>query len=88
MPRRTPGAARFNFSTMHSNFFPSRRTRPVEHKLPDVAERPASDIPCNADALSDQAAFKVLLKRNMRPATPPADLLDRIRTRIEEIKRD
>ena len=73
---------------MHSNSSPSRRTRPTEPKLPEVAERPATDTPCKADALSDQAAFKVFLKRNMRPATPPADLLDRIRTRIEEIKRD
>ena len=73
---------------MHSNHFPSRRNRPPQSKLPEVAERPAPDAAANAESLSDQAAFKVFLKRNMRPATPPADLLDRIRTRIEEIKRD
>ena len=73
---------------MHSNSSRYTRNRSGEHKLPEVAERPTPDPARTGEPLSDQAAFKVLLKRNMRPATPPADLLDRIRTRIEEIKRD
>ena len=73
---------------MHSNSFHSHRNRSTDRKLPEVAERPATDPPFCQDDLSEEAAFKVFLKRNMRPANPPADLLARIRTRIEEIKRD
>lgn len=52
--------------------------------MPEVADTPTG--PCDSDSLGDVAAFKVLLKRNLRHQAPPADLIGKIRGRIEEIK--
>ena len=58
--------------------------------LPEVAE-PAcptsTDEHLQATAhLSDEAAFKVLLKRNLRPQSPPPELLGDIRARIDALR--
>ena len=53
--------------------------------LPEVAEPECSTPDEHAQAtalLTDEAAFKVLLKRNLRPLSPPPGLLSDIRARI------
>ena len=54
------------------------------NQLPEVAEHPQA--PQDAAGLADLAAFKVLLKRNLRHEAPPADLLGDIRARIAKIR--
>ncbi|WP_420459872.1 hypothetical protein [Neolewinella sp.] len=75
--------------------FPSHPSRNgAQHRpgrpLPEVAE---SECPTSADEpgratarLSDEAAFKVLLKRNLRPQSPPPELLGAIRARIDTLR--
>ncbi|PPK84079.1 hypothetical protein CLV84_4229 [Neolewinella xylanilytica] len=62
----------------------NRRPHRTDNPLPEVADTPTG--PCDSDSLGDVAAFKVLLKRNLRHQAPPADLIGKIRGRIEEIK--
>ena len=51
--------------------------------LPEVAEPDCPGWDEHATAhLTDEAAFKVLLKRNLRPQSPPPELLGDIRARI------
>lgn len=59
-----------------------------ECRLPEVADSPQREgEPAESIQYpnTDLATFKVFLKRNLRPQSPPADLLATIRTRIGEI---
>ncbi len=51
--------------------------------LPEVADLPSGE---EADRLSDEAAFAVFMKRNLRPQAPPPELLGDIRARIAKIR--
>ena len=76
--------------------FPNHSSRqgatPRPTRLPEVAEPSSCPEGCepttDADHLTDEAAFKVLLKRNLRPQAPPAELLGDIRTRIAKLRAD
>ncbi len=66
----------------------SRNCRPetTEPKLPEVADQQSNYPNRDSDNVGDVAAFKVFLKRNLRHQTPPADLLGKIRGKIDKIK--
>ncbi|WP_116127384.1 hypothetical protein [Lewinella sp. IMCC34183] len=57
-----------------------------EARLPEVAEA-ASKENCS-DTLTDLAALKVFLKRNLRHEEPPVDLLADIRARIADLREE
>ncbi len=74
--------------------FPSHPSRNgAQHRpgrsLPEVAEpecpTPEEHVQATAH-LSDEAAFSVLLKRNLRPQSPPPELLGDIRARIDALR--
>ncbi|CAH1002211.1 hypothetical protein LEM8419_03128 [Neolewinella maritima] len=57
--------------------------------LPEVAEPDCpQDEQLDSSSLTDEAALKVLLKRNLRPQAPPPDLLGTIRARIAGLRAD
>ena len=66
--------------------FNPHHNRKKEQRLPEVADLPQDTTPEPGHTLSDLAAFKVMLKRNLRHETPPADLLGNIRARVAKIR--
>lgn len=69
---------------------PSRNhtPRPDSCRLPEVADAPQQEGEPAEELLyadTDLATFKVFIKRNLRPQSPPDDLLARIRTGIDRI---
>ena len=71
---------------------PSRQgaTPRPPRRLPEVAdpEGPGEEPRPDTSRLSDEAAFKVLLKRNLRPQAAPPELLGDIRARIAKLRAD
>ena len=71
---------------------PSRQgaTPRPPRRLPEVAEPACHSEALDSDTsrLTDEAAFKVLLKRNLRPQAAPPELLGDIRARIAKLRAD
>ena len=63
--------------------------RPSSRTLPEVAEPECPQdehSPVDTTSLTDEVAFRVLLKRNLRPQAPPPELLGDIRARIAALR--